>query len=118
MGYTGHAISRRAVEASALEQIARIMEARLDSVESLNSRELGVLVGWAHRAAGHDFTLTYPISGSDGNAYMLAAEDRNAEQIYSDRTRDSLAEIARTHAEVVAEVRAWDVWRRLKTLPP
>jgi hypothetical protein len=118
MGYTGHAISRGALEASAREQIARIMEARLNSVENLNSQELGVLVGWAHRAAGQDFTLTYPISGNDGSAYMLAAEGWNAEQIHSDRTRHSLAEIARKHAEVVADVRAWDVWRRLKSLPP
>ena len=117
-GYRGHAPSRGALESGARKEIARIIEARILPVANLNSLELGVLVEWAYRAAGGDFTLTYPVSGENGSAVMYAADGWTGEAIHSDRTRRGLADIERKHAEVVAEVRTWDVWRRLKSLPP
>jgi hypothetical protein len=116
-GYRGHAPSRGALESGARKEVARIIEARILPVANLNSLELGVLVEWAYRAAGSDFTLTYPVSGDDGSAVLHAADGWTGEAIHSDRTRHSLADIGRKHAEIVAEVSTWDVWGRLKSLP-
>lgn len=118
VGYTGHAISRGALEAGARRKIAEIIEARIGPVAALSSLELQVLAEWAYRAAATNFTVTYPISGEDGSAFMHAADGWTAETIHSDKTRSSLAEIGSMHAEILAEVRTWDVWGRLKSLPP
>ncbi len=116
--YAGHAVWRGALESGARKEILRILEGRILPAANLSSLELGVLVEWAFRAAATDFTLTYPISGDDGSAVMHAADGWSAEAIHSDRTRRSLADIGRKHAEVVAEVSTWDVWPRLKSVPP
>lgn len=115
--YKGYAVSRAALELDARERLMRILKERIESVANLSSVELSVLVEWAYRAAALDAILTYPISGDDESASMRAAEGFNAEQVHSDRTKHSLNEIAGAHKEVVEDVRTWDVWRRIKSIP-
>ncbi len=74
-----------------------------------------MLVGWAFGGVTGTITLTYPISGDDGDALLRSREGQNATAIRSNGNRETLAAISRIHAGIVAEARNWEDAVRLRS---
>jgi hypothetical protein len=62
-------------------------------------------------------TYTYPIEHDGHDVRMRFANNLKAISIKANGKQETLQQIRDEHRDIVADVRAWDVWRRIRPGP-
>jgi hypothetical protein len=99
-------------------QVAQRIEDGIHYWAPLTAQEIRILVDWIFTAIDNPaLEPTYPVYGDEDDALMQLHSEWSATRVQSDGKRVTLERIRDAHRTILAEVRTWEVVRRLRPGP-